>query len=98
VLVTPTVIFGLAAFRLRLDPGALVEAAYQAGLLAAVGLVVGLLQETRRSAWPAVGLCLVVAALSGAGSAEERNCHNQWQGLLPCAGSHVGALPVVSDG
>jgi hypothetical protein len=64
VLVAPTVIFGLAAFRIQLQPGALAETVYQAGLLACVGLVVGLLSEQRRSGWPAIGLALTIAALS----------------------------------
>lgn len=64
VLVTPTVIFGLAGFFIQFDVVGFVAIVYQAALLATVGLTVGLLQETRRSGFAALGLALVIAVLS----------------------------------
>lgn len=64
VLVTPTVIFGLAGFFIQFDVVGFVVIVYQAALLATVGLTVGLLQETNRSGFAALGLALVIAVLS----------------------------------
>lgn len=66
VLVTPTVLFALAGFIL-FPAEDFLSLVYQAALLAGVGLSVGLLQETRRSAFAALGLALVVALLSDFG-------------------------------
>lgn len=68
VLVTPTVIFGLAGFVIVFGSiVGLVAVAYQGALLAAIGMIVGLLQEARRSGFAALGLTLVIAVLSGFG-------------------------------
>lgn len=67
VLVTPAVLLGLAAFRLGFDAVAFVTSVYLAAVFALLGLVVGILQETRRTAWAAVGLGLAVGALTTLG-------------------------------
>lgn len=67
-LVTPTVLLGLAAFVLVFDPVGFVNGVYQAGLFAALGLIVGVLMESRRSAWAAIGLAMVIATLSTLGA------------------------------
>lgn len=64
VLVTPTVLFGLAGFFIQFDVVNFLAIVYQAALLATVGLTVGLLQETRRSGFAALGLALVIALFS----------------------------------
>lgn len=64
-LVTPAVLLGMVLLRgLRFDALSLVTAVYYIGLLALLGLVVGLLQESRRTAWAAVGLALAIATLT----------------------------------
>lgn len=64
-LLTPAVLLGLAAIRgLGFDAVSFVTTVYTVGLLALLGLVVGLLQESRRAAWGAVGLGLTIAALT----------------------------------
>lgn len=63
-LVTPAVLLGLAGFQISFDAVAFVTAVYLGGLLALLGLLIGVLQEWRRSAWAAIGLMLVIAVLS----------------------------------
>lgn len=64
-LVTPAVLMGLAAIRgLGFDAVAFVTTIFLVGLLALLGLVVGMLQESRGTAWGAVGLGLGVATLT----------------------------------
>lgn len=63
-LVTPAVLLGLAGFHISFDAVAFVTAVYLGGVLALLGLLVGLLQEWRRSAWAGIGLLLVIALLS----------------------------------
>lgn len=64
VLITPAVLLGLGAFRLGFDAVAFVSAVYLGAVFALLGLVVGVLQETQRSAWAAVGLALVIAVFT----------------------------------
>lgn len=64
-LVTPAVLVGMVLIRgLRFDAVSLVTMVYFIGLLALLGLVVGLLQESRHTAWGAVGLGLGIAMLT----------------------------------
>lgn len=63
-LVTPAVLLGLAGFHISFDAVAFVAAVYLGGILALVGLLIGVLQEWRRSAWAAIGFMLVIAVLS----------------------------------
>lgn len=64
-LVTPAVLLGMVAIRgLRFDAVSFVTSVYIVGLLALLGLVVGMLQESRRTAWGAVGLGLTIATLT----------------------------------
>lgn len=63
-LITPAVLLGLAGFQISFNAVAFVTAVYLGGLLALLGLLVGILQEWRRSAWAAIGLMLVIAVLS----------------------------------
>lgn len=63
-LVTPAVLLGLAGFQISFDAVAFVTAVYLGGILALLGLLIGVLQEWRRSAWAAIGLMLVIAVLS----------------------------------
>lgn len=60
-LLTPTVLLALGPFTLSFDAVAFVESVWVAALSAGVGLVVGVLQEARRSPLGAVGLAVVVA-------------------------------------
>lgn len=60
-LLTPTVLLALGPFTLSFDAVAFVESVWVAALSAGVGLVVGALQEARRSPLGAVGLAVVVA-------------------------------------
>lgn len=64
-LVTPAVLMGMAAIRgLAFDAVAFVTTIYLVGLLALLGLVIGMLQESRQTAWGAVGLGLAIGALT----------------------------------
>lgn len=64
-LVTPAVLMGMAYIRtLAFDAQAFVTTIYLAGLLALLGLVIGMLQESRQTAWGAVGLGLGIGALT----------------------------------
>lgn len=63
-LLTPAVLLGLAGLHLTFEAVALVFTVYNVALLALVGLLIGVLQESRRSAWAPVGLALVVALLT----------------------------------
>lgn len=63
-LVTPAVLLGLGAFHLTFDAVGIVSTIYLTGLLALLGVVIGVVMESRRSAWAAVGLALVVATLT----------------------------------
>lgn len=64
-LLTPAVLLGLAAIRgIGFDAVSFVTTVYTVGLLALLGLVIGLLQESRRATWGAVGLGLTIAALT----------------------------------
>lgn len=64
-LVTPAVLMGLAAFGgLGFDAQALVRSVHLMGLFALLGLVIGLLQELRQTAWAAAGLGLAIGALT----------------------------------
>ncbi|HVL98928.1 MAG TPA: hypothetical protein VM324_06535 [Egibacteraceae bacterium] len=65
VLLTPAVLLGLAGLHLTFEAVAFVFTIYNVGLLALVGLLVGVLQEGRRTAWGPIGLALVVALLTG---------------------------------
>ncbi len=60
-LLTPTVLLALGPFTLSFDAVAFVESIWVAALSAGVGLVIGALQEARRSPLGAVGLAVVVA-------------------------------------
>lgn len=64
-LVTPAVLMGMVLIRgLRFDAVSLVTSVYFVGLLALLGLVVGVLQESRNTAWGAVGLGIGIATLT----------------------------------
>lgn len=65
-MLTPVLVFGLASFSFGLlfAGDALVPGVWMAAMCAAVGLIVGVLQETRRSASAAIGVALVVAGFS----------------------------------
>jgi hypothetical protein len=67
-LVTPVVLMAVGPFALTFDPTRLVVGVYQAGLYAVIGLVIGVLQETRRSAWGTVALALALGLLTGFGA------------------------------
>ncbi|MBW3601616.1 MAG: hypothetical protein KY434_02820 [Actinobacteria bacterium] len=60
-LLTPTVLLALGPFTLSFDAVAFVESIWVAALSAGVGLVIGALQEARRSPLGALGLGVVVA-------------------------------------
>lgn len=60
-LLTPVVLMILAVATVVFNAQALVRSAYFAAIFALFGLVVGVLQEWRHSAWGAIGLGLVIA-------------------------------------
>jgi hypothetical protein len=64
VLLTPTVILGLRAFNLTLDGRQFFLTLWLTGIVACIGLVIGIYQEWRNSAMAAVGVGLVVALLT----------------------------------
>ncbi len=64
ILLTPTVILALGAFTLRLDAFEFTYGLWRAAYLAGIGLIVGALIESQRSAWGALGLATVVALLT----------------------------------
>lgn len=67
-LLTPLVLFALGSFQFSLfDPARLVESLWFAAILGAIGLIVGALQETWRSAQGAVTMALVLALFSNIG-------------------------------
>lgn len=61
VLLTPTVLLAIGSFLLSFRLERLVESVWTGAMIAAIGLVMGALRESRRSAWPLVGLALVIA-------------------------------------
>ena len=66
-LLTPAVLLALGPFALSFDAAQLVISIWLAAVYGTIGLAIGVLVETRRSALGAVGLVLVVAALSTVG-------------------------------
>ena len=65
VLLTPTVILALSAFNLTLDGRRFFVTLWLTGIVACIGLVIGILQESRNSAMAALGAGVVVALLTG---------------------------------
>ncbi|HUH07917.1 MAG TPA: hypothetical protein VML96_08930 [Egibacteraceae bacterium] len=63
-LVAPTVIGGLASFALAFDAVQLVALTWAGALSAGIGLVIGSLHESRRSAGAAMAIALVASLLS----------------------------------
>lgn len=61
VLLAPTVLLALGSFFLTLSPTRLVEGVWSAALVAALGLGMVALRESRPTAWAAVGLAATVA-------------------------------------
>lgn len=61
VLLTPTVILALRVFNLTLDGRAFFLTLWLTGIVACVGLVIGIFQESRNSALAAIGAGLTVA-------------------------------------
>lgn len=68
-LLTPAVLLALGPFALSFDAAQLVFSLWLASIYAAVGLTMGMLVETRRSALGVIGLAVVIAALSTLGGA-----------------------------
>jgi hypothetical protein len=66
VLLTPTVLLALGVFQLTLDPRRLVPSLYLAALFGGVGLLIGLIHESRKSFYAVLALAAVVALLSPA--------------------------------
>lgn len=63
-LLTPVVVLALGAFGLSFEPRALTEGAWRGALVGAIGLIIGALQEQRRSAQPALALAVALALLT----------------------------------
>src|SRR5680860_1565959 len=61
VLLTPVILLAMGPFGLTLQARALVVGIWAAAVAAAIGLVIGGLQETRSTVMPALGLGLVLA-------------------------------------
>jgi hypothetical protein len=66
-LLTPVVLLALGPFQLSFNPFDFVIGIWLAALFAAIGLIIGALQESRRSAYAAVGLAVVLACLTTLG-------------------------------
>lgn len=64
VLLTPTVVLALGPFTLSLSGERLLGSVYEAALWGGVGLLVGVLTETKRGAWAAIGFGAVIATLT----------------------------------
>jgi hypothetical protein len=64
-LLTPAVLLALGPFALFSGALEFVFNVWLASVVAAIGLAIGVLQESRRSALPAIGLAVVVALLTG---------------------------------
>lgn len=64
VLLTPTVVLALRAFNLTLDGRQFFLTLWLTGIVACLGLVIGIYQEWRNSAMAAVGVGLVVGLLT----------------------------------
>lgn len=64
VLLTPTVLLALGPFALSLSGQRLLGSLYEAALWGGIGLLVGVLTETKRGAWGAIGLGAVIALLT----------------------------------
>lgn len=63
-LLTPVVVLALGAFGLSFEARALIEGAWVGALVGAIGLIIGALQEQRRSAQPALALAVGLALLT----------------------------------
>jgi hypothetical protein len=63
-LITPMVIMAIGSFTLFGGALELVTSVYRATILAAIGLAIGLMLESDRSAWGPMGLAAVVAVLA----------------------------------
>jgi len=64
ILLTPAVVFALGAFFLSFDAYAFTFGVWRASYLAGLGLIVGVLVESQRSAWGPLGLATVMALLT----------------------------------
>ena len=60
-LLAPTVLLALGSFFISFSAARLIEGAWTGALVAALGLAMAGMKESRGGAWPAVGLALVVA-------------------------------------
>ncbi len=60
-LLAPTVLLALGSFFISFSAARLIEGAWTGALVAALGLAMAGIKESRGGAWPAVGLALVVA-------------------------------------
>lgn len=63
-LLTPMVLLAIGAFVIFAEAQAVVAGLWQAALLAGVGLVVGVLLESHRSAWAPLGFAVVLTLLT----------------------------------
>lgn len=63
-LITPVVLMALAAAFISFNAAAFVRSIYFAAIFGLIGLMVGVLQESRGSAWGAVGIGLLIATAS----------------------------------
>ena len=61
VLLTPTVLLAVGSFLLSFQPARLIESVWTGAMIAGLGLAMGALRESRGSAWPLIGLALVIA-------------------------------------
>lgn len=64
VLLTPTAVLALGPFTLSLSGERLLGSLYEAALWGGVGLLVGVLTETKRGAWAAIGFGAVIAVFT----------------------------------
>jgi hypothetical protein len=63
-LLTPMILLAIGSFTVFASPTAIVFGIWRAAMLAGIGLAVGVMLESDRSAWGPIGLAIVLALLS----------------------------------
>ena len=61
VLLTPTVLLAVGSFILSFQPALLIDSVWTGAMIAGLGLAMGALRESRGTAWPLIGMALVIA-------------------------------------
>ena len=61
VLLAPTVLLAVGSFLLSFQAARLIEGVWTGAMIAGLGLAMGVIRESRGSAWPLIGMALVIA-------------------------------------